>query len=53
MVDSINGRDIPMVMGCIILVCATFSVVNLVVDILYGMVDPRIKSQYKSGGKSK
>ena len=53
MVDSINGRDIPMVMGCIILVCATFSVVNLIVDILYGMVDPRIKSQYKSGGKSK
>ena len=53
MVDSINGRDIPMVMGCIILVCATFSLVNLAVDILYGFVDPRIKSQYKSGGKSK
>ena len=53
MVDSINGRDIPMVMGCIILVCATFSIVNLIVDVLYGFVDPRIKSQYKSGGKSK
>ena len=53
MVDSINGRDIPMVMGCIILVCATFSLVNLAVDILYGFVDPRIKSQYKSGGKGK
>ena len=53
MVDSINGRDIPMVMGCIILVCATFSFVNLIVDLLYAAVDPRIKSQYKSGGKSK
>ena len=53
MVDSIQGRDIPMVMGCIILVCATFSLVNLIVDLLYGFVDPRIKSQYKSGGKSK
>lgn len=53
MVDSINGRDIPMVMGCIILVCATFSIVNLIVDLLYAAVDPRIKSQYKSGGKSK
>ena len=29
----------------------SFSVVNLLVDILYAFVDPRIKSQYKKNGK--
>jgi len=46
MVQSINYRDTPMVMGCIIILTITFSVLNLVVDLLYGFVDPRIKSMY-------
>lgn len=44
MIDGINGRDIPMVMGCIILFSVTFSIINLIVDLLYGLVDPRIKN---------
>lgn len=47
MVQSINKRDIPMVLGCVIMFSVSFSIVNLIVDVLYGFVDPRIKSQYK------
>jgi len=46
MVQSIMGRDIPMVMGCIIIFTAGFSIVNLIVDLLYGLIDPRIRSMY-------
>ena len=52
MVDSINSKDIPMVLGAVIFLAVTFSLVNLLVDIIYAFVDPRIKSQYsKSTGK--
>ncbi len=47
MVDSIKGKDTPLVLGCIIFVAVTFSAVNLLVDILYAFIDPRIKSTYK------
>lgn len=46
-VQSVNGRDIPAVMGCIIVMAVAFSLVNLLVDLLYGFIDPRIKSMYK------
>ena len=46
MVQSITSRDIPMVLGCIIIFTVSISLINLVVDILYGFVDPRIKSMY-------
>ncbi len=46
MIDSISGRDIPSVLGCIIVFTLIFSVVNLIVDLLYAVIDPRIKSQY-------
>ena len=46
MIQSIQGRDIPMVLGCIIVFSVCFSLINLCVDLLYGFVDPRIKSMY-------
>ncbi|MDD4780432.1 MAG: ABC transporter permease [Tissierellia bacterium] len=46
MVDSIKMRDVPMVLGCILFVAVSFAIVNLVVDILYSFVDPRIKSKF-------
>ena len=49
MVDSIKSRDIPMVLGCVIFMATMFSIVNLIVDIIYAFVDPRIKSLYKKG----
>jgi peptide/nickel transport system permease protein len=47
MIDSIKRQDEPVVMGCLIVFAFCFSVVNLLVDILYAYIDPRIKSQYK------
>ncbi len=46
MIESINGRDTPMVLGCIILLTIVFSVLNLFIDMCYALVDPRIRGQY-------
>ncbi|NLA43985.1 ABC transporter permease [Candidatus Saccharibacteria bacterium] len=46
MVDSIKMRDAPMVLGCVLFVAVAFAIVNLVVDLLYTFVDPRIKTKY-------
>lgn len=46
MVDGINGRDYPIVRGCIVYLAFTHAVVTLLVDILYAFIDPRIKAQY-------
>jgi len=42
MVDSIAMRDFPMVQGAVLLVATLFVVVNLVTDIVYTLIDPRI-----------
>lgn len=47
MVTSIMARDYPMVQGGVLFVAVAFGFVNLLVDILYAYVDPRIKAQYK------
>jgi len=47
MVDAIRQKDTPTVLGAVLFLAAIFSIVNLFVDILYGFIDPRIKSQYK------
>ncbi|QNM96221.1 ABC transporter permease subunit [Chitinimonas koreensis] len=44
LVDSISRRDYPVVQAGILISATTFIVVNLVVDILYGVVNPRIRS---------
>lgn len=47
-VDSISKRDTPAVLGCVVMISIMFSIMNLLTDILYAFVDPRIKSQYIS-----
>ena len=44
-VDSIFQRDIPITQGCIIIIIFVFLVVNLLVDLTYSVIDPRIKFQ--------
>ena len=51
MVESINNRDYPMVQGGVLFIAVCFTVVNLLVDILYAFIDPRIKAQYVSKSK--
>lgn len=42
MVDAIAARDFPVVQGTVLLVAALFVIVNLIVDIIYAIIDPRI-----------
>jgi peptide/nickel transport system permease protein len=47
MVESIYLRDYPMIQGCILFVAIIFIFVNLMVDILYTYLDPRIRYETK------
>lgn len=47
MINSIKAKDTPAVLGSVIIFSLCFSIVNLIVDILYAYIDPRIKSKYK------
>ena len=47
LVNSINGKDTNAVLGSIIIFAICFSLVNLIVDIVYGYIDPRIKAKYQ------
>ncbi|WP_090235545.1 nickel ABC transporter permease [Fictibacillus solisalsi] len=42
MIESIAARDFPMVQGAVLLVATLFVLVNLIVDIVYAFIDPRI-----------
>jgi len=44
-VDSIFQRDTPVTQGCIVIIIFVFLVVNLLVDLTYSVIDPRIKYQ--------
>lgn len=48
---AIRQKDIPMVMGSTLFLAVLFSLIILLVDILYAMIDPRIMDKYKKGGK--
>lgn len=47
MVDSIKTRDYPIILGAIMLIAIVYSVISIIVDILYGFINPRIKAEYK------
>lgn len=48
MVDAINLRNYPVVQGGVLFIAIVMSIVNLIVDILYSYVDPRIRTQFTS-----
>jgi peptide/nickel transport system permease protein/oligopeptide transport system permease protein len=43
LIQSIGFRDYPMVQGCILLIAVTYVSMNFVVDLVYGLLDPRIR----------
>ncbi|NLW39491.1 MAG: ABC transporter permease [Tissierellia bacterium] len=47
MVDSIKMRDFPLVQGSVLVISVAFCIVNLLVDLYYAYIDPRVKTQYK------
>lgn len=42
--DGINNRDYPLVQGCVLVFSGTYLLVNLLTDLSYAIVDPRIKA---------
>lgn len=48
MIDSIKRRDYPVVQGTVLFIAITCCLVNLIVDLLYMQVDPRIKKDKNS-----
>jgi ABC-type dipeptide/oligopeptide/nickel transport system permease component len=43
LIQAINFRDYPLVQGCILLISVTYVTMNLVVDVAYAWLDPRIR----------
>ncbi|NLV49179.1 MAG: ABC transporter permease [Clostridiales bacterium] len=53
MLDSINQRNWPSVQGGIILLALAFSITMLIMDLLYTLIDPRLKSEFRSKNRIK
>jgi len=42
-VDALNTLDLPIIMGAVLIIASLFILINIVVDILYGWLDPKIR----------
>ena len=51
--QAITDQDYNLVQGSVLFIALFICAINLVVDIVYAFIDPRIKAQYKGGGKKK
>ena len=43
LIDAINAKDTPMIEGCVLVIAFGYAVINLIVDIIYACIDPRLK----------
>ena len=43
MISAISARDYPLVEGCVLTFALTYVLVNMVTDIVYCLIDPRIR----------
>ncbi len=53
MLTGINNRDFPVINATVLVLAISVCVMNLVVDIAYAFIDPRIKAQYENTSKKK
>jgi ABC-type dipeptide/oligopeptide/nickel transport system permease component len=42
-VQAIQSRDYPLLQGCILVIALSYVVVNLLTDVVYSLIDPRIR----------
>jgi len=47
LVDSVFARDLPMIQGCVLFIAVMYIFINLLVDISYAYLDPRIRYEAK------
>jgi peptide/nickel transport system permease protein len=45
LVTAVSSRDLAVVQGLVLIMAVTMVLANLVVDLLYGLLDPRIRVQ--------
>ena len=43
LISAINSRNYPLVQGCVLFIAGSYVIVNLVIDLLYAYLDPRIR----------
>lgn len=43
LVDGVTTRDYPVVQGIVIVIALTFIIINIIVDVIYGVLDPRVR----------
>jgi peptide/nickel transport system permease protein len=41
-VEALNTLDLPIIMGAVIIIASLFIVINILVDIAYGWLDPKV-----------
>jgi peptide/nickel transport system permease protein len=46
---AINTLDTPLVQGIVVFVAASFALINLVVDLVYPLLDPRLRASLSGG----
>lgn len=44
-VDALNTLDLPVIMGAVIVIASLFIIINIFVDLIYGWLDPKIRTQ--------
>ena len=49
LIESFSNRDYPVTIGVMLFIAIVFLVVNIIVDLLYGVINPRIRIGYGSG----
>jgi peptide/nickel transport system permease protein len=42
-VEALNNLDLPVIMGSVLVISTTFVVINILVDIIYAYLDPKIR----------
>jgi len=42
-VNALNTLDLPVIMGAVLVIATSFIIINILVDIIYAMLDPRVK----------
>lgn len=50
-ITSVRGKDIPLVMAGVLFISLVSGIINLLVDVLYMYIDPRLKSQFVKGSR--
>lgn len=53
LVDAVKAKDIPIVMSSVVLLAVCVVIINLLVDVVYAYLDPRIKAKYVGSAKKK